>query len=48
MVLYREKRARQREGAGEVDFSPASNPGWANRGHTNWVAPIRRHGIVFG
>ena len=45
-LMYREKR--ERDSAGEVNFSPASNPGWANRGHPNWAAPIRRHGIVSG
>jgi hypothetical protein len=41
-------RGRRSENVGRKDFLPASNPGWANRGHTNWLAPIRRHGIVSG
>ena len=24
----------------EKTFLPASNPGWANRDHTDWLAPI--------
>jgi hypothetical protein len=43
---YIQKRERRREDTGEAHFLPASNPGWANRGHTNWAPPICHTGVV--
>jgi hypothetical protein len=44
-MVCTERRERRREDTGEADFSPASNPGWANRGHTNWASPICHTGV---
>jgi hypothetical protein len=43
--MYMKKGERRREDTGKADFSPASNPGWANRGHTNWAPPICHTGV---
>src|SRR5580704_6224882 len=42
------EKERRCKGAGEVDFPPASNPGWANRSRPDWAPPIRYHRSALG